>query len=67
MKLFEIQEDYRISGTRYYEIEADTLEAAIEASKTGDYEPFRDKLWESETTGYDDSFQYEAKHEWASA
>jgi len=71
MALFEIQQDYTESGTKYYEVEASTLEEAIEKVKktiplTGVVlvrPPFKERVWDYEDN-YDFSFEYTTADEW---
>ena len=65
MALFEIQQDYTESGTKYYEVEASTLEEAIEKVKGVVLvrPPFKERVWDYEDS-YDDSFEYKPEDEW---
>ena len=69
MAKFEIQQDYTLIGTHYYEVEADTLEAAIEIVEAGKIESFKDRTWDDLEDGYtyDDSFEYTTSDEWVKA
>ena len=65
MALFEIQQDYTESGTKYYEVEAITLEEAIEKvqGRVLVRPPFKERVWDYEDS-YDDSFEYKPEDEW---
>ena len=65
MALFEIQQDYTETGTKYYEVEASTLEEAIEKVQGRDLvrPPFKERVWDYEDS-YDDSFEYKPEDEW---
>ena len=58
MKTYDVQQDYTETGTRYYIVEADTLEEAIERvrNELGADAPRlnRQRTWSYEET-YDDS------------
>ncbi len=66
MAIFEIQQDYTENGTKYYEVEASTLEEAIEKVKGVVLvrPPFKERVWAYEDN-YDDSFEYTTADEWA--
>jgi len=65
MGLFEVQQDYHESGTKYYEVEASTLEEAIELVKGVVLvrPPYRERVWSYEDS-YDESFEYTESDEW---
>ena len=65
MALFEIQQDYTESGTNYYEVEAITLEEAIEKvqGRVLVRPPFKKRVWDYEDS-FDDSFEYKPEDEW---
>jgi len=65
MALFEIQQDYTESGTKYYEVEASTLEEAIEKVRGVVLvrPPFKERVWDYEDN-YDFSFEYTTADEW---
>ena len=65
MALFEIQQDYTESGTNYYEVEAITLEEAIEKvqGRVLVRPPFKKRVWDYEDS-FDDSFEYTTADEW---
>ena len=69
MAIFEVQQDYSLAGTHYYEVEAGTLEAAIERVEAGEVESFKDRIWDDIEGGYsyDDSFEYTKRDEWVPA
>ena len=65
MAIFEIQQDYTETGTKYYEVEAITLEEAIEKvqGRVLVRPPFKERVWDYEDS-YDDSFEYKPEDEW---
>ena len=47
---YYIEQDYTITGTKYFEIEAEDEDSAIEMIENGEVEPYKNKIWEIETS-----------------
>lgn len=56
MKTYDVQQDYTETGTRYYTVEADTLEEAIERVRNELGADDGPELYKQRTWSYDESY-----------
>ena len=57
MPRFRVEQDFMLAGTSYFQVDADSLESAIEIVKRGEADAYKTKDWDYDVTGYDDSEQ----------